>query len=140
MALLPTGSVYSDTDALREFGQTIKLVKGDQGGELQLTLKDSNTAAEGQTLDEDDSSTWAPLDLTDSTALLKLRAEGSSTVKTTVSMYHMGPATEGKLFLQWPQEALDTAGNFTGELEITYSSGRVLTVYKELRFQIREDY
>jgi hypothetical protein len=140
MALLPTGSVYSDTESLREFGQTIKLVKGDQGGELQLTLKDSNKAAEGATLDPENSDTWAPLDLTTANVVLKLRATGASEVKIAVPLYRIEPYTSGKVFLQWPAEALDTAGSFTGEVEITYQNGQVSTVYKELRFLVREDY
>lgn len=141
MALLPTGTTYSNTDTFREFSNTIKLVRGDVGGELTLTLKDSNKAAEGATLDSNDPDTWAPLDLTDiSSAVLKFRANGSSEVKTTVSMYRVEPFTSGELFLQWPADALDTAGIFNAEVEITYLSGQVLTVYKELRFQVREDY
>ena len=38
--------------------ETINLVAGDTKPEINLTLKDSNTAASGQTLDEDDSTTW----------------------------------------------------------------------------------
>lgn len=140
MALLPTGTVYSNTESFREYSQTIKLVRGDTGGELTLILKDSNKAAEGATLNPTDPDTWAPLDLTDATVVLKLRPEGSSTVKATVPMYRVAPHTSGELFLQWPAEALDTAGMFSAEVEVTYASGQVLTIYKELRFQVREDY
>ena len=140
MALLPTGTTYSNTESFREFAKTIKLVRGDVGGELSLILKDSNTAAEGATLDPSNSDTWAPIDLTNSTTVLKLRSEGSSEVKATVPMYRVEPYTSGELFLQWPTNALDTAGTFNGEIEITYDSGQILTVYKELRFQVREDY
>lgn len=140
MALLPTGTTYSDTDSFREFAQTIKLVRGDEGGELTLTLKDSNTALEGTTLDPENSDTWAPIDLTNSTAVLKLKKEGESNVKISIPMYRIEPYTSGQLFLQWPTGALDTAGIFTAEVEITYSNGKILTLYKELRFQVREDY
>lgn len=140
MALLPTGTTYSDVDSYREFAPAIKLVEGDVGGELSITLKDSNTAVEGVTLNPEDSDTWAPIDLTGSTAVLKIREEGSSVIKTTIPMYKIQPEDSGQLFLQWTEEALDTAGTFTGEVEITYTTGQVLTVYKELRFQVREDY
>ena len=43
--------------------ETINLVARDTKPEVNLTLKDSNTAAAGLTLDPDDSSTWAPIDL-----------------------------------------------------------------------------
>lgn len=139
MALLPTGTTYSDVDSYREFAPAIKLVKGDVGGELSITLRDSNTGVEGDP-DPEDSTTWTPLDLTGSTVVLKIREEGSSVVKTTVPMYKIQPEDSGQLFLQWTEEALDTAGTFTGEVEITYTTGQILTVYKELRFQVREDY
>jgi hypothetical protein len=140
MALLPTGTVYSNTESFREFSETVKLVRGDTGGELSVTLKDSNKAADGATLNPNDSSTWAPLNLTDASILLKLKAEGSSELKVSVPMYRVEPYTSGQLFLQWPANALDTAGMYSGEIEVTYASGQVLTIYKELRFQVREDY
>ena len=43
---------------------TINLVAGDDKPELNFTLRDSSTAATGKTLDEDDPTTWAPIDLT----------------------------------------------------------------------------
>ena len=140
MALLSTGTTYSESESFREFARTIKLVRGDAGGELFLVLKDSNTAADGATLDPDNSDTWAPIDLTNSTTVLKLRPKDSSEVKAVIPMYRIEPYTSGELFLQWPADALDTAGIFNAEVEITYDSGQILTVYKELRFQVREDY
>ena len=46
------------------YASTIKLVVGDTLPELNFTLKDSNTAASGKTLDPEDSTTWAPIDVT----------------------------------------------------------------------------
>ena len=46
------------------YSETIKLVTGDTEPMLTITLRDANTAAPGQTLDENDSNTWAPIDLT----------------------------------------------------------------------------
>ena len=41
----------------------IQVVANDTKPEVNLTLKDANTAATGLTLDPDDSSTWAPIDI-----------------------------------------------------------------------------
>ena len=41
------------------YSDTIKLVVGDTLPELSFTLKDSNTAASGKTLDEEDNTTLA---------------------------------------------------------------------------------
>ena len=38
---------------------TIDLVQGDQLPEIEITLKDSNTAAAGQALDPDDATTFS---------------------------------------------------------------------------------
>ena len=43
------------------YSDTIKLVVGDTLPELNFTLKDSNTAASGKTLDPEDSTTWGPV-------------------------------------------------------------------------------
>ena len=122
------------------FYETINLVKGDTLPELNLTLRDSNTAAAGYTLDLDNSLTWAPIDLTGSTVVLKFKALGSNIVKATVSMSQHSPSTEGKVFMQWPVGALDTAGTFTGEVEVTNSSGGIQTVFDQLKFKVRGDY
>ena len=100
---------------------TIQLVKGDTLPELNLTLRDSNAAAAGQILDSENSSTWAPIDLTGATAL-----------KSTITMTLQAPYTDGKVFMQWPTGVLDTAGTFTGEVEVTYSSGAIPVSYTHL--------
>ena len=119
---------------------TIQLVKGDTLPELNLTLRDSNTAATGKVLDADDVSTWAPIDLTGTTVRLKFKALGSTDLKSTITMSKHAPYTEGKVFMQWPSGVLDTAGTFTGEVEVTYSSGGIQTVFDQLKFKVRGDY
>lgn len=119
---------------------TIQLVKGDTLPELNLTLRDSNTAATGKVLDADDVSTWAPIDLTGTTVRLKFKALGSTDLKSTITMNKHAPYTEGKVFMQWPSGVLDTAGTFTGEVEVTYSGGGVQTVFDQLKFKVRGDY
>ena len=119
---------------------SIQLVKGDTLPELNLTLRDSNTAATGKVLDADDVSTWAPIDLTDTTVRLKFKALGSTDLKSTITMSKHAPYTEGKVFMQWPSGVLDTAGTFTGEVEVTYSGGGVQTVFDQLKFKVRGDY
>lgn len=106
---------------------TIYLVKGDTLPELNLTITDSN--------DND-----APIDLTNVTVRLKFRALGSTDIKNTINMTVLSPAADGKVIMQWPAGSLDTAGTFTGEIELEYSSGDVQTVYDQMKFKVREDY
>jgi hypothetical protein len=103
-------------------------------------LRDSNAAAAGQILDSENSSTWAPIDLTGATAKLKFKALGSTALKSTITMTLQAPYTDGKVFMQWPTGVLDTAGTFTGDVEVTYSSGAIQTVYDQLKFKVRGDY
>ena len=115
-------------------------MKGDTLPELNLTLRDSNAAAAGQILDADNVLTWAPINLTGTTVNLKLRALGSATLKSTIAMTIHAPYTDGKVFMQWPTGVLDTAGTFTGEVEVTYAGGGVQTVFDQLKFKVRGDY
>ena len=71
------------------YSSTIKLVVGDTLPELNFTLKDSNTAAAGKTLDADDSSTWAAVNLTGSTVRFRIREVGSTSVLShNCTCYH----------------------------------------------------
>ena len=45
------------------YSDTLNLVTGDTLPELTFTLRDSNAAASGQTLDPNNSATWAPIDV-----------------------------------------------------------------------------
>ena len=119
---------------------TIPLVKGDTLPELNLTLRDSNTAATGKVLDADDVLTWAPIDLTDATVRLKFKALGASDIKAIITMHKHAPYTEGKVFMQWPVGVLDSLGTFTGEVEVLYGGGGVQTVFDQLKFKVRGDY
>ena len=66
--------------------QTVKMVTGDTLPEVTVNLKDSNTAASGQTLDENNSDTWAPIVLTGATVRMRIRAVGSTTILKTLTM------------------------------------------------------
>ena len=115
------------------------LVKGDTLPQLNLIIRDSNTAASGATLDDTDSSTWAPIDLSGATVRLKFKALGSTAVKETI-IFSVRDASAGDVFLTWPTAALDTAGTFTGEIEVTYADGGIQTIYDQLKFKVRGDY
>lgn len=125
MALISTGT---NSEAVsHSYSHTLKLVRNDTSPELNLTLTDGtdNTA----------------VDLTNvATLVLKVRPLGGTTVKVSVPMYRIAPYTSGAVFMQWPVAALDTAGIFTGEIELTYSDSKVQTVFDELKFEVREDY
>lgn len=121
------------------YSETINLVVGDTLPEMTITLKDSNKAAVGSTLDEADSDTWRPINLTGSTVRLRIRQLGATTVKATLNCTVTEP-TNGKVTTDFPAGTLDTAGVFEGEVEITNSSGGIQTVNDLIKLKIRDDF
>jgi len=122
--------------------ETINLVKGDDLPALEIILRDSNAAASGQTLDIGDATTWAALDLTDVNAVkLKFRKIGMDTLADTISFTRVAPYTDGKVVMDWGSTTLDDGhGDYEGEIEITYTDGKVLTVPDLFKFIVREQF
>ena len=119
----------------------INLVKGDDLPALEIVLRDSNKAASGQTLDIGDASTWSPIDLTNVSAVrLKIREIGSTTLADTITFTIINPATDGKVVMDWGSTTLDIHGDYEGEVEMTYSNGKVLTVPDKFKFIIRDQF
>ena len=104
------------------YSSTIKLVVGDTLPELNFTLKDSNTAAAGKTLDADDSTTWAPVNLTNSTVRFRIREVGSTSVLSTITGT-VTSAANGQVTVAFPSGTWTTSGTFEGEIEHTTSGG-----------------
>lgn len=122
------------------YSDTINLVVGDTLPEVTVTLRDSNKAASGQTLDPNDSTTWDPINLTGATVRMRIRKVGSTTVSSTLTMVVQSPATDGKAFTNFPAGTLDEAGLFEAEVEITYSGGGKQTVNDLLKLKVRDDF
>ena len=120
--------------------ETINLVQGDTKPQLNFTLRDSKTAVAGKTLDEDDSSTWAIIDITGYSIELKFRAANSSTVLFTEAL-GITSGSAGTCYMIWPADSLDVAaGIYEGELQLTDGSSKVQTVYDKLKFKVREQF
>ena len=121
------------------YSQTIDLVQGDQLPELEVTLKDSNTAAAGLTLDADNPDTFAALDLSGGVVRLKVRAVGSSTLVDTI----VGTVTDavgGKVVFVFGSDTLASSGVLEGEIEYTDSSSRPQTVVDLIKFKVRSQF
>ena len=121
------------------YSQTLNYVVGDTLPELTFTFKDSNTAASGQTLDTEDSSTWAPIDITGATVKLRIREVGSTTISATITP-SITSGSGGTCATDFPTTAFPSAGVYEGEIEITFSSGGKQTVNDLLKFKVREDF
>ena len=118
---------------------TIKLVSGDDLPELDITLRDSNLAEVGKTLDITDPSTWNPIDITNVSAVrLKFREVGSTTLKATIGCTRVAPYTEGRVIMNWGLTDLDSiSGDYEGEIELEYTSGKFMSVPDLLKFDVR---
>ena len=121
--------------------ETIPLVSGDDLPELQFTLRDSNTAAAGKTLDANDPTTWAAIDLTGQTIRVHFRALGGDTILDTLVCGRHAPYTDGKCFMQWNPTTLDVAaGTYEGEIELENADGKKQTIFDKLKFKVRGDF
>lgn len=121
------------------YSETLNLVTGDTLPELTFTLKNSHAAASGLTLDSNDSTTWAPISVAGGAVKFRLRELGSSVVKATLSCTILDGAA-GKVSTSFPAGTLDTAGTFEGEIEITFSTGGIQTVYDLIKLKVRSDF
>jgi hypothetical protein len=121
------------------YSTTIPLVEGDTLPILYMNLKDSNEAAVGQTLDSTNPATWAPIDLTGCTVRLKVRAVGSTELKATI-VGSVTDAVNGRVAFQWTTSALDTAGTYEAEVEVTDATNNVQTVFDLIKLKVRADF
>lgn len=118
---------------------TIKLVTGDTLPDLRFFLKDSNTGATGVTYDANNSATWAPIDLTDSTPRLRIRKLGESTITATITGVLTDPEN-GAVVFPFTSDAFTEDGLYEGEVEVTYDTGGIQTVYDLVKFKVRNDF
>ena len=122
-----------------QYYSIIELVAGDTMPELNIILKDSNTALSGQTLDAADHATWAIISLAAvDTVTMKFRKKDTTTILETLPGSIVGDGTAGNVIMTWLSDTLDGAeGIYEGEIEITYDNGKISTVRDLLRFDVR---
>jgi hypothetical protein len=120
------------------YTETVKFVTGDSLPEVTVNLKDSNTAASGKVLDENDNTTWAPINLTGAGVKMRIREVGSETITKTLTM-SVTDAANGQAATDFPA-TFTTPGVFEGEVEITFSTGGIQTIYDLIKFNVRGDF
>ena len=105
-----------------------QLVQGDQAPQIQAVLKR-----------QDDNSI---IDFLGGSCALKFRAKGSTTTLFTLSAADVGDNFQDGIAVfsfSGTQRAIDE-GYYEGEIEITYTSGSIETVFKVLDFYVRADF
>jgi|TARA_B100001093_G_scaffold16219_1_gene14786 hypothetical protein len=121
------------------YATTLRMVKGDTLPELTITLKDSNTAASGQVLDQENSDTFANVDITGGTIRIRIRQIGETTILKTVTA-SITDASNGKVSMVFPSDTFPAAGLYEAEVELTKSTGDIQTVVDLIKFNVREDF
>ena len=127
------------TSSVVQYYSTIELVAGDTMPELNIVLKDSNTALSGQTLDAANHATWAIISLAAvDTVTMKFRKADTTTILETLPGSIVGDGTAGNVIMTWLSDTLaDAEGIYEGEIEITYDNGKISTVRDLLKFDVR---
>jgi hypothetical protein len=107
---------------------TYQLVQSDQAPQIQAVLKRA-----------DDNSI---IDFSGGSCALKFRAKGATTTLFTLAAADVGDNfQDGIAIFSFSGTQLDIdEGYYEGEIEITYSSGTIETVYQVLDFYLREDF
>lgn len=100
----------------------IELIRNDVGFDIEFEVDDAD---------------GVDVDLTDSTVKFKMWKAGASTCKINSSCTLTTPA-EGKCKYTVQSDDLDTAGDYEAELEITYTSGKIITA-SGITVKIKED-
>lgn len=106
----------------------IKLVKDDTRPALVCNITDSTTGA--------------AIVLTGATVRLYFRAIGATTLQATViGSITNGPNGQVTFYpASAPAMLQGAAGDYEGEIEITFSDSTVQTVYDVLKFKLRDDF
>ena len=108
--------------------EKIKLVQGDTRPALVCTITDDTTSG--------------ALDLTGCTVRLKFREVGADTLTSTITGSIVNATAGQVVFYPASDPAMlqGAAGDYEGEIEITFGDGQVQTVYDPLKFKVREDF
>lgn len=108
--------------------EKIKLVQGDTRPAIVCTITDETTGL--------------PIALTDATVVMRFRASGSTTLTAIVSGAVTDAANGVVAFYpaSAPEMLQGAAGDYEGEIEITFSDSQIQTIYDLLKFRVREDF
>lgn len=129
----------------------IQLVKDDTGPPIVCSVTDKTSVSTSNPF-------GLPVDMTAATVVMFFRAVKSTTIKSTlvgtlltgrvkadginidVAAPYNVAGSGGRVSFAMGATTLDTAGEFEGEIQITYANGTIQTVYKNTRFTVRADF
>ena len=101
----------------------IKMVQNDTLPVLEVTLNQDG----------------CPIDLTGCTVKFYMKNADSGAVKINGEEMDIVSAEDGTCRYNWTATDTNTVGDYLGEVEVTYPSGKIQTAYKQLVIIIRDD-
>ena len=90
-------------------------------------------------MDQEDPSTFAPIDITGGTVRVRIRKIGSTTILKTI-VATITAASDGKVSMLFPADTFADAGFFEAEVEYTTSGGNIQTVNDLIKLSVRDDF
>jgi hypothetical protein len=106
--------------------QRIPLVQGDTAPQIKVTLTDDATGE--------------PVDLTDASVKMYFREAGTVEILDTLPGVILD-APAGVVVIDWKLDTLNVPeGVYEGEIEVTFQSGDVQTVFQPLAFAVRAQF
>lgn len=106
------------------YSETVDMVKNDTLPSIVFTIVNPTTGD--------------PVDLTGATCRLRIRKKDVGTLKTTLVCAAVD-LPEGQVSTNFPSGTFDEAGIYEAEMEITFISGGVQTVFDMIKFNVREE-
>lgn len=102
----------------------VELVAGDTLPNIDTTLQDGATGT--------------AIDLSNASDVIKFyfRLVGSTATPTAITCTKPNGGSDGIVRIGWTAGQI-TAGEFDGEFEITYASGKIQTVFEKIRLSVR---
>lgn len=107
--------------------EALRLVQNDTLPAIALRLTDAVT---GAVVDVSAGTT---------TITAHIRAAGSTTIKESIAMTKPNGGTDGIVSLAWTGTALDTAGDYEAEIEVSYN-GSKQTIFDVIPLKIRPQF
>ncbi len=117
----------------------LSLVVGDHGRAVLVTVRDAFSPAPGRILDPYNPETWVPHNLTRVIGIrVPVRPLDGHKPPFPLTAAKLPPYEEGVCSIIWPPELFDKPGIYEGEMSLEYEGGAIDTIYKRLRFIIKE--
>jgi hypothetical protein len=138
-AICPLDPNANDNACPVIYGAKFCMFAGDSGSELKVHLR-TVRCKEGHS--EEDPSTWEPLNINGYKFItLYLRDTQTKEHFMTIHGYPVSPMREGNVVFRMPEHVFDCAsGEYEGEVEVEYWTGRIVTAIEKVLLEVREDF